>query len=45
MPYFAAAYLVIWLVVFVFVFLMNRRLGALDDELTMLEEAVKRQEK
>lgn len=44
MEYFVAAYTVIWLVIFVFVFLMNRRLGALDDQLTMLEEALKRQE-
>ena len=44
MEYFVGAYVVIWLVIFVFVFLMNRRLGALDDQLTMLEEALKRQE-
>jgi CcmD family protein len=43
MTYFAAAYFVIWLIIFVFVFLMNRRLGALEDELVMLEEAVKQQ--
>lgn len=43
MTYFAAAYFVIWLILFVFVFLMNRRLGALEDELAMLEEAVKQQ--
>lgn len=41
MTYFAAAYLIIWLILFVFIFLMNRRLGALEDELLMLEEAVK----
>ncbi|MBX7235780.1 MAG: CcmD family protein [Caldilineales bacterium] len=45
MTYFAAAYLIIWLILFVFVFLMNRRLGALADELAMLEEAAKRQGK
>ncbi len=44
MEYFVGAYFVIWLILFVFVFLMNRRLGALDDELSMLEEALKRQE-
>lgn len=44
MAYFAGAYIVIWLVLFIFVFLMNRRLGALEDELVMLEEAVKQQQ-
>lgn len=43
MTYFAAAYFIIWLILFVFVFLMNRRLGALEDELVMLEEAVRQQ--
>ncbi|NOX63047.1 MAG: CcmD family protein [Chloroflexi bacterium] len=40
MTYFVAAYMVIWFVLFVFVFNMNRRLGKLDEELDMLEEAV-----
>ncbi|MCS7039754.1 MAG: CcmD family protein [Anaerolineae bacterium] len=44
MPYLIAAYVVIWLVIFVFVLTMNRRLSALDDELTALEEALKRRE-
>lgn len=44
MPYLVAAYVVIWLVIFVFVLTMNRRLSALDDELTALEEALKGRE-
>ncbi len=41
MPYFAAAYAIIWLVLFAFVFNMNRRLGKLDEELDLLEEVVR----
>lgn len=44
MPYLVAAYVVIWLVIFVFVLTMNRRLSTLDDELTALEEALKLRE-
>jgi|GEM_PF-4409347 len=44
MPYLVAAYVVIWLIIFVFILTMNRRLSALDDELTALEEALTRQE-
>jgi CcmD family protein len=44
MPYLVAAYVVIWLVIFLFILTMNRRLSTLDDELTALEEALTRQE-
>ncbi len=44
MPYLVAAYVVIWLVIFIFILTMNRRLSALDDELTALEDALRRRE-
>lgn len=41
MEYLAAAYGVIWLVVFVFIFSIYRRQKAVEQELEMLEEIVR----
>ncbi|MCP4166410.1 MAG: CcmD family protein [Chloroflexi bacterium] len=43
MTYFAAAYLAIWLIVFIFVFGMYRRQSKIDEELATLEEIVDEQ--
>ncbi len=44
MPYLVAAYVVIWLIIFIFILTMNRRLSALNDELTALEDALRHRE-
>ncbi|MCO6449254.1 MAG: CcmD family protein [Caldilineales bacterium] len=43
MQFFIAAYAVIWLVLFAFVFNMNRRMNKVSDELEIIEEAVGQQ--
>lgn len=40
MEYFIAAYTVIWLVLFAFVLLMNRRTNKIEEELEIVEEIV-----
>ena len=45
MLYLAAAFTIIWLVVFIFVFLMYRRQTHIDAELEMLEETAQRLER
>ena len=45
MQYFAAAYLAIWLIIFIFVFSMYRRQSRIDEELATLEEIANEQGK
>jgi len=42
MVYLAAAYGIIWLVLFIFVFSIFRRQQRIDDEIATLEEALER---
>lgn len=44
MAYFAAAYAVIWLIVFVLVFSMRRRQEKVVEQLEMLEEMINEQQ-
>ncbi len=43
MTYFAAAYLAIWLIIFIFVFSMYRRQSKIDEELATLKQVVNEQ--